>query len=552
MPMPCGDGPGGPTGLIPSCANAERLTVFTDRMKMKRHVRRFDYGQISSAERTPQGFLKCPGFATRTGVFPYMDGNGKVRRELRHPDDVFDPESLETLKNAPVTIEHPPEMINPKNVAQYRKGHTTDRVEVNRELVETDIICEDQDAIDAVEKEGIRELSCGYDADIVEESGTYNGAPYDYRQKKIIYNHLALVKRGRAGPEVRLRMDSADAVMQAGDEPKSSVFSTETGVTDADEGEKDKTKKVVFMGEEVDLPSHIAEGFQDLLDRFDEMRAKQSIMEEESMAKRADVDVSQKGISPQVKVEQQTPDGRSAPGKTPAKPGTITGPVGKADDEKSKDDGDEHGVIGGETPLGKADEEAEDKKDDEPASEKGGGASESDIDRLKKDMDEKQAKHDAEMAELQKKHDAFAAASQNQPEKKPDGGKMDSADMERKIRARVKLERQAEKLVPFETAQKFDSMSDDEILAAAIKYRSPKADLTGKSSVYLQQRFDSIVEAIAEEGTSERHNAGKALLGISGGRMDSAREDADPSSARLKMVSDTRELWKQPLSASKK
>jgi len=78
-------------------------------MSIKKQVRRFDLGEIKSATRTPQGFLKCPGFATRTGVFPYLNADGSIRNELRHPDDVNDPESLATLKNATVTIEHPPE-----------------------------------------------------------------------------------------------------------------------------------------------------------------------------------------------------------------------------------------------------------------------------------------------------------------------------------------------------------------------------------------------------------------------------------------------------------
>lgn len=533
-------------------------------MKMKRHVRRFDFGELKSATRTPQGFLMCPGFATRTGVFPYMDGSGKIRRELRHPDDVFAPESLATLKNAPVTIEHPPVMLDPSNVALYRKGHVTDSVEVNRDLVEIMMIIEDQDAIDAVEKDGLRELSSGYTADIVEEEGVYNGAPYDFRQKNIMYNHQAIVRRGRAGPEVRLRLDSADAVMQD-PQVKESEFSQETGVTDADPSAGGSTKKVVILGREVDLPSDVADTVQDLLDRFDEMRAKQSLLEDEMKAGKRkdqkDVDISQPGVSPQVDVKQGIPDGKSAPGKTAAQPGTITGgPVGKADDEEEKDDEDEKGVVGGVKPNSKeggakalADEEeekeddGEESMDDEPAAGKGGGAMQSPMDLLRKDAEEKKAAYDDAKAKV----DEAAAASMNQPEKKPDGEKMDSADVQKLIRARAKLERQAEKLVPFTVSKKFDSMTDKEIMSAVIKYRAPKADLEGKSRHYLQSRFDSIVESLEEEGTRERQNAGKALLGVGGSRLDSDSQ-ADPAQSRLKMVQSTRELWKEPLSASKK
>lgn len=521
-------------------------------MKIKKQVRRFDLGEIRSATRTPQGFLMCPGFATRTGVFPYLNADGSIRRELRHPDDVFDPVSLNTLKYAPITIEHPPKMITPKNVGKYGKGHTTDRVEINRNMVDTDLIIEDQDAIDAVEKEGIRELSSGYVCDVIEEKGSFEGVPYDCRQKNIRYNHLAMVKRGRAGPEVRLRLDSADAVMQDTDLPKpaENIFSQSTAVNDDESNGEGEMKKVIILGREVDLPSDVAEAIQDYKDRFDEMRAKLSQLEE-SMGKkvRKDEDVNQPGVSPQIKVEQQTPDGRSAGAKTPAKPGTITGPVGKGDEEVEDDDGDEGGE---DTTDGEGDEEGKDgKTDDEPGSEKGGGSSESDVDRLKKDMDEKQGKHDAEMAELKGKMDAFAAASMNQGEKKNDS--ISKTEMTKLIRSRAKLERQAEKLVPASVSNRFDSMSDKQILSAVIKYRHPKADLADKSKSYLQSRFDSITESLAEEGTRERQSAGKALLGLGGGRFDSQeRNDSDPTQARLNMLKDSREMHKAPLSASKK
>ena len=539
-------------------------------MKTERHVRRFDLGEIGKATVTPQGFLMCPGFATRVGVFPYIDGDGNLRRELRHPDDVFDPESLITLKYAPFTLEHPPEMITPDNVAQYGKGHTTERVEVNREMVDVDIIIEHKDAIDAVNN-GLRELSSGYFADIVEEEGTFNGAPYNFRQKNIRYNHLAGVKRGRAGPEVRMRLDSADAVMRTDEVsiPGRSEFGEEGGVSDS-EG---STKRVVAGGKEWDLPAELADIFQDYTDRFDEMRAKLAQLEE-NMAKRTDkkdVDISQPGVSPQVKVEQQGPDGRSAPGKTPARPGTITGgPSAKSDDEM--DDEDEHGVIGGVKPnsqkeggkaLADKEEESEDAEGDEkdPGDDKaghedfeagsagaGGGAAMSPVDQLKKDMAELKDKYDAAMGKL----DAMSAASMSAGEAKPD--RKDSVNS--RIRARVKLERQAEKLVPFEVAKKFDSMNDEQIRKTVIKHRHPKADLDGKSEAYLQSRFDSILELSEEMSTESRSKVGRAMLGLvsqHGERLDSVDGPTlDVDGARKNAINASRELWKQPLSATKK
>lgn len=518
-------------------------------MQIKKQVRRFDLGEIRSATRTPQGFLKCPGFATRVGVFPYRNADGTIRNELRHPDDVFDPVSLETLKYAPVTIEHPPQMINPDNVEKYSKGHATERVEINRDLVDTDLIIQADDAIAAVEDQGIRELSSGYKCDVIEEKGVYNGTPYDHRQKNIKYNHIALVKRGRAGPEVRLRMDSDDAVMQEDAEalpkPAENTFSTETSTVDGDLGEGG-TKKVIILGREVDLPSDVADAIQEYKDRFDEMRAKLAQLEESmGTTTRKDVDINQKGVSPQVKVEQQGPDGRAASGKTPARPGTITGgPTAKADE-------DAMGVIGGVKSNSKAEgskELADEELMNDGEEGKGEGSVEDPFAKIKKDMDEKQAKHDSEMESLRGKMDEMAAASMNKPEEKGD-----SADIQKMIRSRAKLERTAEKLVPFEVSKRFDSMSDEQIHSAVIKHRHPKADLADKSKVYLQSRFDSITESLAEEGTSARQAAGREMLGLGGNRFDAReRNDADPASARLKMVAEGRDLYKANLSASKK
>lgn len=491
-------------------------------MKLEQSVRRYDLGELRKATRTPQGFLMAPGFATRTGVFPYRNANGEMRFELRHPDDVNDPVSLATLKHAPYTLEHPPEMITPSNVARYRKGHVGERVEVNRDMVDVDVIVEDADAIAAVE-DGLLELSSGYTCDIVEEQGVWMGTPYNYRQKNIRYNHLAGVTRGRAGPEVRLRLDSADAMME---QAPADVFSQESSTADSDTGfgpaapgvPGPETKKVVISGKEVDLPSDVADVVQDMLDRYDEIRAKQFQLEETmKTVKREDVDVSQPGVSPQVKVEQSIPDGRSAPAKV--------GAGDKSGAAKAKGDADEDEK--------KKDADAESKED-----------AENPFEKMKKDMDV-----------LQGKMDAYAAANLATGEAKP---KNDSADIdarvEKRARVRAALERSAEKHVPVEVANKFDSMSDDEIRGAVIKHHAPGAKLEGKSQTYLESRFDSIIEMADEQASkSLRSDAGRAILGLGGkDRMDSEEKTPDPAQARLKMVHDSRELHKSNLSAFKK
>lgn len=206
---------------------------------MKTSVIRFDKGELQNAEKTPQGFLRVPVYATRAGVFTYKTGDGKTVREFRPPEEVFKADSLHSLSGAPFTLRHPPEMLTPKNVTKYQKGHVLENIRQDGDKVACSVIISDAEAIEAVEK-GLREVSCGYHADIFDEAGIYQGQPYDVVQRNIRYNHLAATERGRAGPEIRIRLDAADAVM----EQEQSTISKE---------EKDNMEKITIGGKEFEV-----------------------------------------------------------------------------------------------------------------------------------------------------------------------------------------------------------------------------------------------------------------------------------------------------------
>lgn len=175
-------------------------------------VRHFDVGGIQGkVVRTDEGYLRADAAVTRVGVFNYRNSDGSVRKELRHPDDVFRSDSLDTLKMKPVTKNHPAQIfVNAQNADAYSVGHTGEIVRPSGKLVMSSLIITHKDGIDGVEKEDLKEISCGYKADLSPESGTFDGQHYDCRQINIRYNHVALVKRGRAGAEVRLNIDHAD------------------------------------------------------------------------------------------------------------------------------------------------------------------------------------------------------------------------------------------------------------------------------------------------------------------------------------------------------
>lgn len=176
-------------------------------------VLRFDRGEARSAEKTLQGFLRVPAYVTRTGVFTYKTGEGKTIREYRPASEVFSKESMDSLAGAPVTLKHPPQMLSPKNVKKYQVGYAIEKAKQDGDKISIALVVADEDAINAIEESGLREVSCGYYADSVPESGVFDGQAYDFIQKNIRYNHIAIVEKGRAGSDVRIRLDAGDAVM---------------------------------------------------------------------------------------------------------------------------------------------------------------------------------------------------------------------------------------------------------------------------------------------------------------------------------------------------
>lgn len=173
-------------------------------------------GRIDGRKRTPQGGLRVDANLTRTGIFVYHydAGDGKGYREVREyrpASEVFKPESLETLKLAPVTIGHP-DMVRADNYKDLAVGVVAENVRPREQFVASDLVIQDRKAVDAAESGELVEISCGYEVDVIATPGmTDSGERYDAIQTNIRYNHVALggANWGRAGADVRLHLDSA-------------------------------------------------------------------------------------------------------------------------------------------------------------------------------------------------------------------------------------------------------------------------------------------------------------------------------------------------------
>lgn len=170
---------------------------------------RLDLATTGQAKRLDNGFLKIPVSATRSGIFVYRDAaTGEEWRELRPPEEVFKKDSLDTLKGVPVTNDHPSVMVDSMNARQFMVGYTSDNVSRDKMLIKTSATVTEQSMIDMIEAGEKREVSMGYQADIDWTPGEYRGERYDAVQRNIRYNHLAIVRRGRAGPDVKVHLDS--------------------------------------------------------------------------------------------------------------------------------------------------------------------------------------------------------------------------------------------------------------------------------------------------------------------------------------------------------
>lgn len=158
---------------------------------------------------TPEGFLCVKGIAARTGVYQYLsseldlDGPERIVNVYRSPEEVFDPESMATYLDKDVTNDHPEDLVDSKTFKEVSVGHVRG-VERDGENLVTDKVIKDQSAIDDIQS-GKAELSPGYTAEYVHAPGVApDGTPYEYEQRDIKINHIAVVQAARAGKVARI------------------------------------------------------------------------------------------------------------------------------------------------------------------------------------------------------------------------------------------------------------------------------------------------------------------------------------------------------------
>jgi len=131
----------------------------------------------------------------------------------------------------------------------------SDQIHTGEKFISASLIVTDPKAIEAVEKGHRREVSLGYQCNIENTSGVWNGETYDCIQRDIIYNHVAIVPKGRAGSEVSIRMDANDAMTEYPEEPIKET--------------KMENKKIRLDGVDFELTSQAAQAVEKMLAKHD-------------------------------------------------------------------------------------------------------------------------------------------------------------------------------------------------------------------------------------------------------------------------------------------
>ncbi|NML34939.1 DUF2213 domain-containing protein [Paraburkholderia sp. G-4-1-8] len=154
---------------------------------------------------TPEGYLLCEEVPiARTGVQDYaemelegIEAKDGVIEVERNEDEVFAPDTIASFLGKPVTLNHPSDPVTPDTWSYLAKGttHNIRRGEGDQSnLLIADLLITDKGAINEIRNNGLKEISCGYDA------GYEQIAPGRARQTSIVGNHVALVKNARCGP----------------------------------------------------------------------------------------------------------------------------------------------------------------------------------------------------------------------------------------------------------------------------------------------------------------------------------------------------------------
>jgi hypothetical protein len=193
----------------------------------------------------------------------------------RPSDEVFNVDSLASYEASDVTLEHPSEMVNASNYNSTSVGVVHGVAVKDDDFVLANLIIKSKDAVEAVES-GKVQLSAGYTALYDNSPGvTEDGQSYEFVQRDIKINHIAICNRARAGAQARLYDNLGvptmiKVMLDSGLSLEVADEASATLVTDAFQG---MTKKITDAESKADKAEAEKE---DMKEKLDEEKKKSS------------------------------------------------------------------------------------------------------------------------------------------------------------------------------------------------------------------------------------------------------------------------------------
>lgn len=395
---------------------------------------------------------------------------------------------------------------------------------------------------DEMKRCGYKELSLGYNLDLDETPGEWNGQHYDAIQRNIVVNHLALVQEARAGDQARLNIDSRDKYLLKGVKlmAKTKKTSRADSVLSPEEfnqaieeykarrAERVKAKK--DAEEEKNLPMEEGAPVQN--------PAQNPVEESEIPAKEVEEDADDEEMTGENVPEKA----QSVPAQT-SQEAAATSSSEESEDKKTIAQMDEDmsklfDII--DTLL--AEREFNSQKPQEGAQTAGDECDDpiNKLEKLKADACGKAKKCDADDEEMMEEEEEMIPGEQEEetpgdmeedgcdvPEKEEP--KMNTDSVDRLIRERIQIGVVGEKL----NLDGIDAMPVRKAKKAIIKAVRPGVRLDGKSDAYVNAMFEM---ACAEARTYKSVEYQKRQMFNKDKRMDSAQDKDSSVSARQRMI----------------
>jgi uncharacterized protein len=170
---------------------------------------------MSARQEDLNGFIEIKDNPfSKVGVFPYLGAQidsslipDKIYNVYRSEDELSDPECIASFKLLPFTNEHAMLGSSDEGLMPAEKkgvhGTTGEDIYFEFPYLKGNLKVYSETLANLIE-DGKEELSIGYRCKYVPENGTYDGKPYEFVQRELRGNHIALVDEGRSGHDVRV------------------------------------------------------------------------------------------------------------------------------------------------------------------------------------------------------------------------------------------------------------------------------------------------------------------------------------------------------------